>query len=75
MNVMNWLTNIYISSSKSIEFFAIYTWATLNLNNQNVISYSSVISAAFAFKQRASIAFKFNQMCLLMNSFSSLIGE
>ena len=67
MNVINWLTNIYISSSKSIEFLAI------NLNNHNFISYSSVISAAF--KQRASIAFKFNQMCLFMNSFAALIRE
>ena len=71
--VINWLTNIYISISKSIEFFSIYTWITLNLNNQTLISYSSVISAPFAFKQRASIAFKFNQMCPFVNSFVVLI--
>ena len=73
--VINWLTNIYISSSKSvsIEVFSIYSWITLNLNNQTLISHSSVISAPFAFKQRPSIAFKFNQMCLFMNSFAVLI--
>ena len=33
------------------------TWITLNLNNHNFISYSSVISASFAFKEIASIHF------------------
>ena len=45
----------------------IYTWITLKLNNQNYISYSSVISAAFAFK--------FTQICLFMNSFAALNRE
>ena len=45
----------------------IYTWITLKLNNQNYISYSSVTSAAFAFK--------FTQICLFMNSFAALNRE
>ena len=40
---------------------------TTMYNNQNYISYSSVISAAFAFN--------FIQMCLLMNSFAALNRE
>ena len=74
-SVINWLTTIYILSSKSIAYSAIYTWIILSLKNQNFISYSSAISAAFTFKQKASIAFKFNQMCLFMNNFVALIRE
>jgi len=74
-SVINWLTTIYILSSKSIAYSAIYTWIILSLKNQNFISYSSVISATFTFKQKASIAFKFNQMCLFMNNFVDLIRE
>ena len=56
----------------------IYTWITLKLNNQNCISYSSVISAAFALievKSIHQITFKFNQMYIFMNSFAALNRE